>query len=196
MSIDESALGHARQAWRRLLGSRRRDAADGEQALQALADLGTVRRLLDQLELTAVRTARASGRSWSEIATHLGVSRQSAWERWRDLDDRTPDTPGVVTVPDVIGLSCDDALRTLRDLGLNPVGHKPGATPEPISPAATGTVVDQVPKSGARRRPGSHITLWLDQGGGSAGVREPRRPKPSPRAARDEVDPATETLAG
>ena len=29
----------------------------------------------------------AHGKSWAEIATHLGVTRQSAWERWRDLDD-------------------------------------------------------------------------------------------------------------
>jgi hypothetical protein len=219
VEIDESALAHARRAWRRLLGAADEHADDaGADPLRALADLGTVRRLLDQLELAAVRTARAHGRSWAEIATQLGVSRQSAWERWRDLDDhaagaaidraardvvrdlartvpralrRAPEAQ-LVTVPDVVGLPCDDALGILREIGLIPVGHNPGATPEPIGPAARGTVVDQVPKAGAQRRAGSNVTLWLDEGGGSAGVREPRRPKPSPRVAREERD----TIAG
>jgi hypothetical protein len=29
-----------------------------------------------------VRVARQSGRSWSDIGTALGVSKQSAWERF------------------------------------------------------------------------------------------------------------------
>jgi hypothetical protein len=45
-----------------------------------------VRRLLDQTELAAVKAARADRKSWAEIATRLGMTRQSAWERWRDLD--------------------------------------------------------------------------------------------------------------
>ena len=223
MEIDESALAHARRAWRRLLGAAD-DGAElaGTESLQALGDIGTVRRLLDQFELAAVRAARAHGRSWAEIATQLGVSRQSAWERWRDLDvDTAEEVVGraardvvrdvaravpralrkttnarLVTVPDVIGMSCDDALAILRELGLIPVGHNPGAAPEPIGPTAHGTVVDQVPTSGARRRTGSNVTLWLEEGGGSAGVREPRRPKPSPRAAREERDATADPLAG
>jgi transposase-like protein len=65
-------------------------APDGSAALEALSDVGSLRRLLDEVELTAVRTARRAGRSWSEIATRLGVTRQSAWERWRDLDEAPP----------------------------------------------------------------------------------------------------------
>ncbi|MFC7655663.1 hypothetical protein ACFQV8_03060 [Pseudonocardia benzenivorans] len=38
-----------------------------------------MRRLLDETELEAVRSARRRGRSWAEIATKLGVSRQAAW---------------------------------------------------------------------------------------------------------------------
>lgn len=34
----------------------------------------------------AVRLARLQGRSWADIGQALGVSRQSAWERWRHLD--------------------------------------------------------------------------------------------------------------
>lgn len=80
------AWEQARQAWRRLAtnSGRPRDDDDG---LDALSDVGVVRRMLDQAELAAVRAARVHGKSWAEIATHLGVTRQSAWERWRDLDD-------------------------------------------------------------------------------------------------------------
>lgn len=60
---------------------------DGDQALRALADGGLVRRMLDEVEFEAVRTARKHGKSWAEIAVKLGVTRQSAWERWRDVDD-------------------------------------------------------------------------------------------------------------
>ncbi|HEX4725958.1 MAG TPA: PASTA domain-containing protein [Pseudonocardiaceae bacterium] len=87
------------QAWRRLAG-RYQDAQpapgpldQGELALTALSDVGVVRRLLDQAEFDSVRTARRQGRSWSEIAIRLGVTRQSAWERWRDLDDAPPSMP-------------------------------------------------------------------------------------------------------
>src|SRR5262249_1885115 len=87
----------AKQAWERLQGWVSASHADGGgPALEALDDIGEVRRVLDQAELEAVRTARRHGRSWAEIATRLGVTRQSAWERWRDLDEpataaRTPE---------------------------------------------------------------------------------------------------------
>jgi DNA-binding Lrp family transcriptional regulator len=57
-----------------------------EAAERALQDIRLVRALLQQAELNAVRTARSGGASWAEVATMLGISRQSAWERWRDLD--------------------------------------------------------------------------------------------------------------
>jgi hypothetical protein len=57
-----------------------------EAAAHALQDIRLVRDLLQQAEMNAVKTARRGGASWAEIATMLGVSRQSAWERWRDLD--------------------------------------------------------------------------------------------------------------
>ena len=63
-----------------------------DQAMHALADVAEVRRALDQAELSAVRTARRHARSWTEIATMLAITRQSAWERWRDLDDAPDDT--------------------------------------------------------------------------------------------------------
>lgn len=63
------------------------DQDDGDEALKALADGGLIRRMLDEVEFEAVRTARKHGKSWAEIAVKLGVTRQSAWERWRDVDD-------------------------------------------------------------------------------------------------------------
>jgi len=67
----------------------RQDAGDGNGALNALLDIAQLRHLLDQAELVAVRSARKHRKSWAEIATKLGVTRQSAWERWRNLDDET-----------------------------------------------------------------------------------------------------------
>ena len=89
------------QAWSRLEGWYQ-DAAlpppggqeAGQRALRALEDSGLVRRLLDQVEFEAVRNARRDGKSWAEIAVKLGVTRQSAWERWRDVDDSTSARPG------------------------------------------------------------------------------------------------------
>jgi biotin operon repressor len=43
-----------------------------------------IRGLLETAELHSVSKARSEGHSWNEIATALGVSRQSAWEKWRD----------------------------------------------------------------------------------------------------------------
>jgi hypothetical protein len=88
--------GH--RAWQRLTNWHRDTSAGagatkpeaGEHALDAMADIGAIRRLLDQAELIAVRTARRHNKSWAEIATQLGITRQSAWERWRDLDDDQP----------------------------------------------------------------------------------------------------------
>lgn len=82
--------------------------------MTALADVGVVRRLLDQAEFEAVRTARRQGRSWSEIAIRLGVTRQSAWERWRDVDDAVAPPPtGQATHLDDADA---DAVRRARQL--------------------------------------------------------------------------------
>src|SRR5918997_4079573 len=112
-----------REAWERLAGRPR----SGEEALDALSDIGLVRRLLDQAELEAVRAARRDRRSWAEIATRLGVSRQSAWERWRELDEepgplaaaREQSTP--VAVPDVVGMSWPVAQHRLVEERLRAV---------------------------------------------------------------------------
>jgi len=89
--------------------------------MQALGDIRLVRELLDQAEMGAVRAARTEGRSWAEIATVLGVTRQSAWERWRDLADR--EEPWTTLEPEdveaLLGLVADelrrDQSRPVRD---------------------------------------------------------------------------------
>ncbi len=38
----------------------------------------------------AVRALRLAGASWSEVGAALGMSRQAAWEQFRDLDPTLP----------------------------------------------------------------------------------------------------------
>jgi hypothetical protein len=84
--------------------------------MKALGDIRLVRGLLDQAELGAVRAARREGRSWAEIATILGVTRQSAWERWRDLADR--EEPWRTLEPDdVAAVLSAVANELMRDRG-------------------------------------------------------------------------------
>jgi hypothetical protein len=235
MDVTNTAWKPARQAWRRLI--RYLPNIDGNapgDPLAGLADIGIIRRQLDQAELASVRAAREHGRSWAEIATNLGITRQSAWERWRELDEsieadartaaarrelgsslsaatrsesidatgREPSrrvrrkravastgdaqsgTTVTVVVPDVVALSSADARETLVRAGLVAIAHNPGGAPIPVTPSTEGVVADQVPIAGVRRRAGSLVTIWIEHGGGSAGVREPRRPVPSPRSAR------------
>ena len=235
MSRDKGPWREARRAWERLKGWDRDDRPvkpghpdDGDAAVEALADIGLVRRLLEQAEMAAVRTARRHGKSWAEIATRLGVSRQSAWERWRDLDAgglREPTAGDVagklqaaaaadlvmqamssqelqprarerrrrssVTVPDVTGMSLDDARGALIAVGLIAVGSDPDGPPLAAFGWPDGVVVDQSPESGAKVPPGSRVMLRLGRGGGSSGVREPRRPNPSWGRATEMSDEAT-----
>lgn len=51
---------------------------DPRTALRAVAAL---RKLVDQLERAQVRSARAQGWSWAEIARELGVTRQAAYKK-------------------------------------------------------------------------------------------------------------------
>lgn len=90
-----SSWQDGRRAWERLNGwhgssadhGPRRGIADAE---RALGDIQLVRRLLDLAEMNAVRAARRAGASWTDVATMLGVSRQSAWERWHEAAEPVP----------------------------------------------------------------------------------------------------------
>ncbi|MFZ0902706.1 MAG: PASTA domain-containing protein [Mycobacterium sp.] len=198
MSVAD-AWEQARQAWRRLAVNSGRPGAEDD-GLASLSDIGVVRRMLDQAELAAVRAARLHGKPWAEIATQLGVTRQSAWERWRDLDD-APSTvlddeavhlvamraqeqrrASKVLVPNLVGLEWIEARDVLAGKGLVAINAHPDTPTDPGSPGWV--VTDQSPESGAKVRAGSVVRLWL-RGDGDAGVREPRRPRPRPRSARE-----------
>ena len=56
------------------------------EVLSTLHCIQEIRTRCDMTELATVRQAREAGLSWTEIATTLGVTRQSAWERWHELD--------------------------------------------------------------------------------------------------------------
>jgi hypothetical protein len=206
-----------KRAWERLAAWQRTEPA-GDSALDALADVGRLRRVLDQVEMGAVRVARRHGKSWTEIATIMGVTRQSAWERWRDLDEpasqrepasaREMPTEVIeratsrllsmrtwVVVPTVVGMSWEDARQALLGKRLAAVGSDPDAPPlSPIDWSHT-VVTDQSPEAGAKVPAGSTVTLWTERGGGS-GVREPRRPKPVPSQARGMRDDVSDEAIG
>jgi len=224
--------GEGRRAWERLNAWRRRGGTatgpePGGRALDALSDIGAIRRLLDQAELQAVRAARRAGVSWSEIAIRLGITRQSAWERWRDVDDDVPTTPtatatarppvaaiseaaselaeaaarrlrrrSTVAVPRVIGQTVEAAQRTLAGKGLAAASAEPQDHPLALAGWPNGIVTGQAPEHGARVPPGSVVRLWVERDqGGNAGVREPRRPRPSPRSGREVLpEPADEAV--
>jgi hypothetical protein len=71
----------------RIVGSgsdtRLRLVGDWEGApLDGLCHSARVGSALDKLQRDLVRKAREAGRSWTEIGACLGISRQSAWERF------------------------------------------------------------------------------------------------------------------
>ncbi len=187
----------AKRAWERLKSWYASNANDidssGQPSLDALADVGTLRRLLDEVELAAVYVARLHGKSWAEIATRLGVTRQSAWERWRELDQPQAGRAAVavrsanplVVVPDVAGLTLIEALRAFGEGDLRPAAADPDGPPL-SSQTPSDVIVDQSPEAGARVPAGSPVRLWFRSGGGGeGGVREPRRPGPDPKSARE-----------
>lgn len=233
MTASPEAWREGRKAWERLrswFGAGAGSVDAGADGLNALSDVGRLRMLLDQAELAAVRTSRRRGSSWAEIAARLGVTRQSAWERWRDLDEPLPDQARAgaappeagsqdwpivqetlaaataeivnqsrrrsnVTVPDVVGLSFEEAREVLTGKRLVPLASDPDDVRLADQKALSAVVTDQSPESGAKVPAGSRVTLWLGRGG-SAGVREPRRPSPAPRSQRAMRDERTgETLA-
>ena len=94
---------------------------------------------------------------------------------------------GPVVVPDVLGLTWTEAGRILDGLHLI-AAHADG----PDAVATGGVVVRQDLPAGMVVPTGAWVTLWLAPGPGSAGVREPRRPRPGPRAVAEAVpEPAS-----
>jgi hypothetical protein len=105
----------------------------------------------------------------------------------------SPPAPRVVSaaavVPDVVGLSSDDALLRLAQACLVAANGDPDGPP--VAMLDDGVVVAQRPAAGRRLPRDSRVRLWVQRGPGSAGVREPRRPAPDPRSMRAMRDEET-----
>lgn len=69
-------------------GRKLRLIGDWEAApLEGLCESAGLARAVDKLQSDLVRRARASGLTWTEIGGALGVSRQSAWQRFATPED-------------------------------------------------------------------------------------------------------------
>ena len=100
-----------------------------------------------------------------------------------------PGHTGRVVVPDVLGLTWTEAGRILDGLHLI-AAHADG--PEFVDTGRFGgVVVRQDLPAGTVVPTGAWVTLWLASGPGSAGVREPRRPRPGPRTVAEAVSEPT-----
>ena len=78
-----------RQPQLRIVGSGRnttlRLVGDWEEApLDGLCQSARVAWALDKLQRSLVKQARISGQSWTEIGESLGISKQSAWQRFAE----------------------------------------------------------------------------------------------------------------
>ena len=70
----------------RAAGIRSTKEAWDHEILYTLSCIQEIRSKIDRNELATVKLAREAGLSWTDIATALGISRQAAWERWREID--------------------------------------------------------------------------------------------------------------
>jgi hypothetical protein len=72
-------VGSGRDTKLRLVGDWQASPLDG------LCQSAQIGEAIDKLQRQLVRQAREAGRSWTDIGRSLGISRQSAWERFSAL---------------------------------------------------------------------------------------------------------------
>lgn len=102
MADDQSQLeDRAHREWARHVAP--------DEALRVVSDLAGKQAEIGRQLDAAVAKSRALGKSWDAIGRAAGVSRQSAWERWRgtdvlvvDLDGRTAWTASSSALPDAM----------------------------------------------------------------------------------------------
>ena len=82
MSGDPDEM-HADELWKKWRTLTRSDSPDPLEVARVAA---IFERYFDAVKTEAVKAARASGHSWGDVATTLGTSRQSAWERYRHAE--------------------------------------------------------------------------------------------------------------
>jgi len=95
------------------------------------------------------------------------------------------DEPRLVIVPNFQGRQALDAWLRGHDSGVLVQGPDPDS-PHPV---LNGLVVAQLPAAGTRLSRWDAVTVWVDDAGDAAGVREPRRPRPDLREDAGEADP-------
>ncbi|MGN9819092.1 PASTA domain-containing protein [Streptomyces tauricus] len=108
---------------------------------------------------------------------------------------RIPRKTPEVRVPRLVGLMAVDARETAEARGV--------LLAAPDRPDFDLTVVDyvvrQYPPPGAEVPRGAVVTVWFDlgegEGGGGAGVREPRLPQPPSGGLQRELDPPHDPFA-
>ena len=97
-----------------------------------------------------------------------------------------------VTVPDLVGQRVDDAYLTAREAGLDLVVRTADGRAPSLSAVGDHRVVAHRPGVGTQvRRHGLVVAVVEPDDGGSAGVREPRRPLPVHRSDAGEAEPPT-----
>lgn len=84
MSTARAKRASALEAWADAVDENDLVVADTD-ALKAIAEYTDRRDRLEASLTEAVRTARQTGRSWSEIGTMLGVSKQAAQRKYSKL---------------------------------------------------------------------------------------------------------------
>lgn len=137
----------------------------------------------------SVRSQWSSGRATRQQASELRTPAPGLTIRLTPDDsghtlERMASSPGpqpyLVTVPDLIGLSAQQAHDFARRAQLIAVGPDPDAVP-----SMRGVVSGQSPAAGSLAARWSTVVIWTIRGGGGpgdAGVREPRNPSPPPLA--------------
>ena len=81
MSKSRVERAKALEEWAERVESSDLEVADTE-ALRAIAELAERREVVEEELTEAVRSARQAHRSWSEIGTMLGVSKQAAQRKY------------------------------------------------------------------------------------------------------------------
>ncbi|MFF1612698.1 PASTA domain-containing protein [Amycolatopsis sp. NPDC058278] len=90
-----------------------------------------------------------------------------------------------VRVPDIVGMYPWEARRLVAMDNLGLTG--PGAHADETGGWLGRRIAGQAPSAGEWLPPGGTVTVWFDDGPGSAGIREPRRPVPPVRS--DDPEP-------
>lgn len=96
-----------------------------------------------------------------------------------------------VVVPDLVGLTMDEARRVATEAGVVPASADPDGPPlAELTWPGRFVVTRQDPGPGAVLLRWDSVVVDVCRDEGGAGDREPRRPNPTPLMAREEPDRA------